>query len=103
MNFSTLTPRTLMIIRYWLYVAFNTVFVTIGLYQAGKLYADGLAHNFENSAQIVYLSFYLGICLLLIFSTVQTTKRTIADLRYFNVTEQFQEWMDDSERKGERS
>lgn len=98
MSASSMTSRTRMIVRYWLYFAINTALVAISLYQGFKVMAA-----FQNGSalpgSLVYITFYFGFALLLIAFTVKTTLKTMADLSYFNVTEQIHEWMDDNERK----
>lgn len=101
MSASSMTSRTRMIIRYWLYFALNAVLVAISVYQAFKVFATFQTGSVVPGS-LVYITFYVGFALVLIAFTTKTTMKTMADLSYFNVTEQIHEWMDDNERKGEQ-
>lgn len=101
MSASSMTSRTRMIVRYWLYFTVNAALVAISLYQAFKVLATLPTGNATPGA-FVYLIFYVGFALLLIVFTAKTTTKTMEDLSYFNVTKQIHDWMDDNERKGEQ-
>ncbi|MBF6671179.1 hypothetical protein [Glutamicibacter sp. FBE19] len=102
MNNSNLTIRTKMLRRYWLYVAINLALFTFASYQAYKLVLALQANGSGDFGQMLYTAFYIAFCLVLVVATIKTTRKTMADLSYFNVTDQIHEWMDSNERQGEQ-
>lgn len=102
MNFRNQTPRMKMLARYWLYLAINLALFSVGSYQAYKLVLTFQTSGIESFQHVLYTFFYIAFCLVLVIATVKTTRKTMADLSYFNVTGQIHEWMDDNERNKEK-
>lgn len=101
MNSQKQTPRKKMLVRYWMYVAINLALFIVGSYQAYKLILAVQNNGIESFGQMLYTFFYIAFCLALVVATVKITRKTMADLSYFDVTEQIHEWIDGNERGGE--